>query len=69
MKKSVALGGIAIVALGIVAAHSAGIGTLLSATHPTTQAPAVAASRAMSPLQLMRRDRDTLPEDDVAAAF
>ena len=67
MKKSVALGGIAIVALGIVAAHS--VRPFLPVMHPATHATAVASPRAMSPLQLMRRDRDTLPENDVAAAF
>ncbi len=67
MKKSVAFGAIAILAFGIVAAHSLGIG--IGPSQPATQA-APAAAKPMSPLQLMRRDRETIGQaDDLQAAF
>ncbi len=64
MKKSVVFGAIAVLALGIVAAHSIGMGP----SQPATQA-APAAVKPMSPLQMMRRDRDTIAQDDVEGAF
>ena len=66
MNKSVALGAVVIVALGVVAVHSIGGGGPQSAT---VAAVAPAAVKPMSPLQIMRRDRETVAEGDLEGAF
>ncbi len=64
MQKSIAMGAVVVLAVGIVAAHS----TRAALHRPTAQA-AVTESRPMSPLQLMRRDRASLDQADLQAAF
>ncbi len=63
MNRSIAaVGAVVMLALGLVAFHSVTADTVGSAARPAIAKP-------MSPLQMMRRDRDAVVQPSESAAF
>jgi hypothetical protein len=59
MNKSVAVGAVVVFALGAVAFHSLTADTVGTAAQPVVAKP-------MSPLQMMRRDRDSMMQPNTS---